>query len=317
MNQSVPQRAEASGKRRATSGVRDGHRSRSAVADVPIGGKYRRNRKPALSSSTHPVARHSPIYDIEGPKVRLGVLWALVLGLALVSGPTSLAVVYAAVAAVAAMQTAEAWILFSSSNPNRYVAAAGGAALVVGARLGVASMGLAALSVAVVALIAAAATRPSNGMARSPGELLADSGVTLQCALFCGLAAASPVLAGRIELGAAVVLVVLVCAYEIGDFLVGSGSSNNFEGPLAGMVTVSVITFSLTVFDQLMGIPPFDGLSLVFYGVAVGVLAPMGPICASIMLPRSDARAPALRRLDTLIVAGPVWTVALWQHVGF
>ena len=38
------------------------------------------------------------------------------------------------------------------------------------------------------------------------------------------------------EFGAVVGLVLIVSAYEIGDFLVGSGASNPFEGPIAGVV---------------------------------------------------------------------------------
>ncbi len=289
---------------------------RPAQPEQPIGGRYRSGRKPALSSSTHPVARYTPIYDIDGPKVRLGVLWAALLGAALVGGLSALTAVYAVVAGVAGLQVSGAWRLFASRAPNQFVAGAGASILVVSARLGVAMLGLMIIVVAVVALLSTS-TRVLSRQQHSASDAFADAGITLQSALFPGVAAAAPILAGRIQLGAALVLVVLVCAYEVGDFVVGSGSANMVEGPVVGIVSVAVVTFSLTVFDQIIGIPPFDGFSLVFFGVALGVLAPLGPICASILLPRADARAPALRRLDTLIVAGPVWTLALWQHVGF
>jgi hypothetical protein len=282
---------------------------------VVIGGRARSRRKPALSSSTHNVARHSPIYDIDGPKVRLGALWGLLLGACLVLGITALTVVYAVIAAVAGSQAARAWRMHSRAEPSPALAAIGAGSMVVATRLGVASLGLACLGV-VVSALAVAAAQPTQRRRRTTSDVLADTGVTLQCTLFTGLAASSPILAARVQLGAALVLVVLVCAYEVGDFLVGSGSANMVEGPVAGMVSVAVITFSLTVFDQLIGIPPFEGFSLVFFGVAVGVLAPFGPITASILLPRADARAPALRRIDTLLVAGPVWTLALWAYVG-
>lgn len=280
------------------------------------GRRGRRERKPALSSSTRPVDRHSPIYDIDGPKVRLGVLWGLLLGLALVAGLSALTAVYAAVAGVAGLQASGAWRWFARRQPNQVVSGGGAAMLVVAARLGVGAMGIAVIALAVLA-VASSASQMAGDRRRTSSDVLADAGITLQCALLPGIAAASPILAGRVQLGAAVVLVVLVCAYEIGDFIVGSGSGNVLEGPVSGIVAVAVITFSLTVFDQLIGIPPFDGFSLVLFGLAVGVLAPFGPICASILLPRADARTPALRRIDTLIVAGPVWTLVLWAHVGF
>jgi hypothetical protein len=37
------------------------------------------------------------------------------------------------------------------------------------------------------------------------------------------------------------------------------------------------------------------------------VLAPFGPLAASVILGDRDARAPALRRLDSLLLLGPVW----------
>ncbi len=290
----------------------------TAINSAATSGRHRprRDRKPALSSSTRPVARHSPIYDIDGPKVRLGVLWGVLLGGSLLLGLSALAAVYAVVAAVAGLQASGAWRWFGHRQPSQAVAGGGAALLVVAARLGVGALGVAIIGIAVVAVASSAATAASD-RGRAAGDVMADAGLTLQCALFPGLAAASPILAGRVQLGAAVVLVVLVCAYEVGDFVVGSGSGNVLEGPVSGIVAVAVITFSLTVFDQLIGIPPFEGFSLVFFGVAVGALAPFGPMCASILLPRADARAPALRRIDTLIVAGPVWTLALWTHVGF
>jgi hypothetical protein len=34
----------------------------------------------------------------------------------------------------------------------------------------------------------------------------------------------------------------------------------------------------------------------------------------SAVLPRSDAPASALRRLDSLLVLGPAWVVAIWSY---
>ena len=42
-------------------------------------------------------------------------------------------------------------------------------------------------------------------------------------------------------------------------------------------------------------------------GALAMVLAPLGPLAASVVLGGRDAPAPALRRLDSLLLLGPVW----------
>jgi len=44
-------------------------------------------------------------------------------------------------------------------------------------------------------------------------------------------------------------------------------------------------------------------------GVAA-VCCPVGQWIASAILPRPDAHAPALRRIDTLLLLAPLWVVA-------
>src|SRR5690606_1217946 len=90
----------------------------------------------------------------------------------------------------------------------------------------------------------------------SPGDghRLAAAGLVRQTALPAAVAGGWFLLLAELELCAAVSLVLLVSAYETGDFLIGSGSTNAFEGPLAGGVAVLVVTLVIAA----LGFPPFS-----------------------------------------------------------
>jgi hypothetical protein len=47
------------------------------------------------------------------------------------------------------------------------------------------------------------------------------------------------------------------------------------------------------------------------FGGAVAVLAPLGQLFASALLPAAGAPASGLRRLDSLLLAAPLWCVAV------
>ena len=53
--------------------------------------------------------RYAVVYDIEGPRVRLGMLWFVVAAVALAIGPFSTSLVYGVTAAIAAAQVARVW----------------------------------------------------------------------------------------------------------------------------------------------------------------------------------------------------------------
>jgi hypothetical protein len=123
------------------------------------------------------------------------------------------------------------------------------------------------------------------------------------------------VLVHDVDAGAALVLVVLVCSYEAGDYLVGSGSTTALEGPAAGCIGVLVATFAVVVVrPDLFG----GSTSLWAMGVATGVACPLGQLAASAILPSGGTFAPALRRLDSYLVAAPLWAFVLlagWVQV--
>ena len=111
------------------------------------------------------------------------------------------------------------------------------------------------------------------------------------------------VLLARLDQGSAIALLLLVSAYETGDYLVGSGARNPYEGPAAGLSAIVVITF-------IVSTTPFSALSFGeawFFGGVVAVGAPLGQLVASALLPAAAAPASALRRLDSLLLVAPVW----------
>jgi hypothetical protein len=57
-------------------------------------------------------------------------------------------------------------------------------------------------------------------------------------------------------------------------------------------------------------VPPFSGASPWLLGLLAAALAPFGPLVGTLLLGEREARAPALRRLDSLLVLGPVWAAA-------
>jgi hypothetical protein len=240
--------------------------------------------------------RYAVVYDMEGPHVRLGVLWFLLAAVALAVGPFFTALAYGGAAGVAAAQTARCWKR-RRHRPNELVAAGLAAMLGIGACLGAGGSGLVLIVGAVVACVVA------SGDTASPHPILADAGWTLQCALFPGFAAMSMVLLARLDQGSAIALLLLVSAYETGDYLVGTGARNPYEGPAAGLAAVVVITFIVSTLPiSTLGF----GEAWLFGGL-VAVLAPAGQLFASALLPAAASPASALRRLDSLLLAAPAW----------
>jgi hypothetical protein len=119
------------------------------------------------------------------------------------------------------------------------------------------------------------------------------------------LAAASVVAARGQGLSEGLTLVAAVCLYDMASFLTGTGPRGGIAGAAVGMITVGV----LAVFVAAVVVPPFSGRSPWILLGLVALLAPLGVLLAGCVTP--GHRLPALRRLDSLILAGPAWVIAV------
>jgi hypothetical protein len=131
--------------------------------------------------------------------------------------------------------------------------------------------------------------------------------VTIAATAGLVVAAAGPVIVRTRPDGAvlAVALLLAVCLYDAAVFVVGTGATNSWEGPAAGVVTL--VPFTVLVAALL--VPPFRGSSPWVLGGLTAVLAPWGAPLATRLLGGGD-RLGAVRRLDSLLLVGPAWAVA-------
>jgi hypothetical protein len=243
------------------------------------------------------IRRFAYVPKPDGPHARLGLLWFIVACAACALGTLSVAVLFSAVAAVAAMQTVRAW----SGTGRRAAPVLGGVAAAV-----VPIMAVAGPIGFIAGLVVASALLIIGGVV-----LRSNVAVGLRSAILPAIAAGSVVLIGRTDMGALVVLLVLVSAYEVGDYLMGSEANSVFEGPLSGIAAVLVVTFAEAVFQ----FGPFDSRAGWVFGGLVAVLAPLGAPLASALAPSAALAGPALRRLDVWFVVAPLWGLTLANYL--
>lgn len=232
----------------------------------------------------------------DGPHARLGVLWFIAACAACALGTIAVAALFSVLAAVAAMQTARAWTdVGRRSNP--IVCGVAAAVVPIAALAG--PKGFGAGLIVAMGLVVIGAVLGNNVV------------VGLRSAILPGLAAGAVVLTGRTDMGALVVLLILISAYETGDYLMGAEAESIFEGPLSGFAAVMVVTFAESVFQ----IGPFETRAGWVFGALVAVLAPLGALVASSLTPTSESAGPALRRLDAWLVVAPVWCWMLTNYL--
>lgn len=249
------------------------------------------------------------VHDIDGPKVRLGVLWFVVLIGAALAHRVVLGGVLGVAAALAADEVLRLHIPAAEEPDGR-----GRVARILGdpSRLPV-LLAAGAVPLAAVAgsdtlagaLVFAVLVLPAWRLlaARDGDPAMLPLAAVAVPAL--GLAAAAPVLLHRMAPWAAIVLIVLVCAYDAGDFLVGTGAATDWEGPAAGVVAVAVCAFVAAAFP----LPPLDVDGAALLGLLTAILAPFGPPLGSVLVGDGAIKARYVRRLDVLLLVAPV---AVW-----
>ena len=263
---------------------------------------------PDLDPDEAPVAKPEPdrpplavVHRSTRPHGRLGLAWAAVTVGATVAGPSWLAAWMAVAAFIGGAQTCLVWRK-RGERPVTLAAAALACALPVAASFDLAAMVgvvVAGVLVSLVSRLRAPTLAPSR-----------DVALTLVVGVPIGLAAASPVMVRHTGIAATLLLLALICFYDASAYLVGTGASSAWEGPAAGVTAL----VPLTIFAQVVLLPPFSGTEPVLLGVLAAVLVPIGPLAGSAMLGDRAAHAPALRRLDSLLLLGPLWA---WVAVIF
>lgn len=128
---------------------------------------------------------------------------------------------------------------------------------------------------------------------------------TLAFAVGAPLAAAvSFVVAAEQSANLALTLALVVCLYDAACYINSDGSRTGGRvGVLAGLATVAV----LALFVGAIFVPPFTGVKPWLVLGITGITAALGVRLAS-RFPAWE-RLPGLRRLDSLMLAGPVWVI--------
>lgn len=245
-------------------------------------------------------------YDIDGPRVRLGLLWFVGALVAFTIGLVGIVLYFGVAFAAASSHTLRTWRARGRDVDPRF--ALGATAVVVA----LAGFGPQLMGLGVIALAGLALAMSLRGDASSASVSMGDVGLLLQCTLAPAVAGGCVVLLADREVWSAIAIVLLASAYESGDYLVGSGAANSVEGPLAGAAGVLVMSMAVAA----AGFPPFDVGEAMLFGLLVAPMALAGQYLATAMLPHSRAFAPALRRIDSLLIAAPVWYFGIGAFVG-
>jgi len=239
----------------------------------------------------------------------LALAWVVAQAAALWFGQWALALLFAGVAAVAALQTMRAWERAGVWSV-RVVVGAGSPAVVLASLFGLQWAGAVLLAVVVLAVVGSVTVR------RRGGALLA-AGMTVRCVV--GPAVVGVAVVGLYDIGWAPATMVLVLAagYDLGNSMWGGGGASVVPGRLVGIITVVVGTLAFSAVHTVFELEPFGPTASVWvFGGLAAALCPLGPMVASLLLPSADAPAPALRRLDSLLLTAPLWLVAMWGYVG-
>lgn len=144
------------------------------------------------------------------------------------------------------------------------------------------------------------------GSEAPPPQRHASPLLTAGLAAAFGMAGAAPVLLRGDGLIPVFVLLSFVHVYDAGAYVVGSGAALAWEGPAAGVVSIAAVTLAVAAVLS----PPFRGATPWLFGLLAAALTPLGPLAAARLIGDRPVRMPAVRRLDSLLVVGPLWALA-------
>jgi hypothetical protein len=273
----------------------------------------------AMSARRSRLAAYAVHHDPSGPRIRFGVAWMILLVVAFAVGPLAMALLLAVAGGAAALQLGGAWRRVDGSV-NQLVAGGGSAVLPLAAWFNNSVAGVAVLVFAVVALVlgpdlANPFARRADDEAAAPlaiPERLTAAGLTLRCGLFVGVALLAAVQIQRETSTVLLFFVVAVSVYDAGHFLVGADARTATAGPIAGAIGVLVWSVAMWQYEP----EPLVGVQTLWFGLLIALAAPAGELFASWLLPSATAAAPALRRIDSWLLAAPLFLGGLWLFTG-
>jgi hypothetical protein len=237
----------------------------------------------------------APRVRADSARVRWGIVWFGALMVALWLDVRAAALLLAAVAVMGAWQAA------SSIGVDRVLAGFIAGAVVAAAAVDSRLMGVVVLAAAGCSILVAVLGRR--------GEVLARAGQFVGAWLPVGVGAGSVVVAAQRELGSAVILIWAAAMFDAGAYLVGTGARSRWTGQIAGMIGAVVVVHT----SVQLAVPPLEPRTMWRFAVLLALSLPAGPV-VSRYLTRSDGWA--VRRLDSLMVAGPLWAWAIDVVVG-
>jgi len=290
------------------------------TAELPQVTPVRRQRKRAAAESTTTTPRRKRLRrggaskprssgpgllgptDLPGPRVRLGILWFLLAVTAATAGRWSSALLWAGTAALAATDLVRVWREWGEvadrPGPQRRIAAAGAAIVVLAAAIGSGTVGVALIVVGIGSIVVSFLLGRSG---RPSPELMMAS-------LLPAIAAAPVVLVVVVGPWAAIFLILAVSLYDTGNFLIGAQARHAWEGPVCGIIGVLAVTFTMAAFQP----EPFDGPATWAVGLVLALACPLGQAVMTAFLPSRSTEAIHARRLDTYLLAAPLFLIGVW-----
>jgi hypothetical protein len=266
--------------------------------------KQARGERPAQSRRRQAQERRPEIEAGLLPTIAGGLIWAVALCAATATSPFAAAAVVTPVGLVAAVSSARSVSRQRRTGQPTVIAviiAAFVTLLVTAAAL--AGFPAAAGAAGAAVLIAVAASFYVIPGSR-PGAL---AFALVAPAFACG----SVVVAAAQGWNFGLTLVGTVCAYDFACWVNGTRRGvGGWTGVIAGVVTVG----AAALFVAAVFVPPFSGWRPWTMLGLVGALCVAGVVLSG--KTAGMARLPALRRIDSLVLAGPVWVagVSLLLH---
>lgn len=276
--------------------ARDGRVTADQGDTLPPGTvRVRVARSPLRAPASPSIRRRRRRRQSPAPVVLLGgLVWAILLLATSDVSPLALGVVVTPVVMIAVLS---AWRVATHARFGSPSALMLGALVLLGVTPIAASGGPAVM---VPGLLVGGAILAWRCLHQPRLSLLAG----LAAAVLPALAGGSLVLADRQGAQIAMVLIGAYCLFDVANAAMGTGLTGGKVGAVSGILTVLV----LAVIVQAILSPPFTGSKAWVLCGAVAGLAPVGVwLCARL----APGRLPALRRLDSLVLAGPAWVIGV------